>query len=89
MKVAELDRILKEKGYDEHVYSLTLKKLPFQGYVLEHAGEKAWVVYFSERGFSNEIARFVHEWDACDYMLYKLLTDYKSYGTWSDSGHNH
>ncbi len=76
MKSAELEQLLREKGYDDNIFSLSLKRLPSEGYVLEKAGDRRWVVYYVERGYSRDVASFELESEACEYVLKKMLLEY-------------
>ncbi len=79
MTVDELEKLLEEKGYHK-LFSSSLKRLPFEGFVLEPADNKNWIVYYTERGDSYEIARFLYEKDACQFVLDTLFREFPNYG---------
>lgn len=75
MKRSELADWLQASGFSSSFYSLDLNDLPFEGYVLDKADDR-WVVYFSERGHTRDIANFAHETDACDFFIQIMERNY-------------
>ena len=73
MKIDELNKLLLIKNVPKEAYSLA-GGLPNEAFCLEKLKE-GWHVYYSERGNKNTIGKYLHEEEACEALLNKLIKE--------------
>lgn len=71
MTIIELQKLLKEKKFDENLYSLN-GGLPNEAYCIAK-NKGSWEVYYSEKGHKSEYKKFKSESEACEYFYKSLI----------------
>lgn len=74
MKIAELKKVLSERGVQARFYSIEGRAADEEQYRLEKSGN-LWSVYYYERGDQNDLRYFDKEDEAADFFLDLLLAD--------------
>jgi hypothetical protein len=74
MKIAELEKVLSERGVQARSYSIEGRTADEEQYRLERSGN-LWSVYYYERGNQNDLRYFEKEDEAADFFLNLLMTD--------------
>ncbi|WP_065753818.1 hypothetical protein [Bradyrhizobium paxllaeri] len=74
MDIAELQRILSDRGVRSRAFSIEGIGADDEQYRLERDGV-VWRTYYCERGNLNAVHEFPDEDEACRYFLEMLLND--------------
>ncbi|WP_161854770.1 hypothetical protein [Bradyrhizobium sp. CCBAU 051011] len=74
MDIAELQRILSDRGVRPRAFSVEGIGADHEQYRLERSGG-VWRTYYYERGNMNALREFPDEDEACRYFLEVLLND--------------